>query len=406
MAGEKRLTARKVAAHRADSILSDGAGLYLRGRTDRRSGTFGATWFFKASIGGGKRPEVGLGTREAVTLAQAREKAAACRAAIAAGRHPATALRQADDRPTWAEAARTFLDEVKLPALSSAKSRAKWERAFFKHGANLRALRVDHVDQDDIMTALRPIWTEKNVTARFNRAAYGALLGYCKVRGWREGDNPAAWAHNLEFLLTKAKPDVRHHAAMPYADVPAFYARLREDAKSMLGGGSARCLAFLILCAQRSGEVRGAEWGELDYDARVWTVPRLRTKKKLIDYRVPLTDQMLDVLGPHGGSGLVFPAPRRYDDRGLALPGQHVMSDNTLRKRMRDMGEGEATPHGFRSSFKDFCLERTDFAEAVTELCLGHVVGSEARNAYARTDQVEKRRAVKERWNAHVAGSA
>jgi integrase len=266
--------------------------------------------------------------------------------------------------------------------------RAGWKNA--KHAAQWGAtldsyvypimgkLPVDSVDTGLVMRALEPIWTEKPETASRVRGRIESILDWATVRGHRQGDNPARWRGHLDNLLpARAKVRrVEHHAALPYGDMGAFMAELRQQP-----GLAARALEFAILTAARTGEVIGATWAEIDLEARVWTIPASRMKAGR-EHRMPLSEAAMAILNglPKGGD-----QPFR-------------MSNMAMLKLLQRMGRKDVTTHGFRSTFSDWCAERTNYPSEVREMALAHTVGDKVEAAYRRGDLFEKRRQLAEAW--------
>ncbi len=248
-----------------------------------------------------------------------------------------------------------------------------------------------------IVAALEPIWTAKPETASRVRGRVEAVPDYAKARGWRSGENPAAWKGSLDHLLP-ARGKVRrveHHAALAWRDVGAFMVDLRGQA-----GIGARALEFAILTAARSGEVRGMTWAEVDLDHAVWVVPASCMKGGR-EHRVPLSGPVLAVLHTMaklraGNSGLVFPG---------AAEGR-PLSDMSLTAVLRRMGRGDLTAHGFRSSFRDRCAEATSYPRELAEAALAHVVGSKVEAAYQRGDYCEKRARMMAEWATYCSRPA
>ena len=249
----------------------------------------------------------------------------------------------------------------------------------------LGALAVEDVTQVDIQNALKPIWHAKAVTASRALNRLGIVLQHGAAMGL---DVDMQATKEARTLHGKQRAEVKHIPAMPWREVPAFYSSLRS------GGVVEYALQFVILTACRSGEVRAAHWSEIDTGARLWTVPGDRTKTGR-EHRVPLSDEALRVLKfmrPMERDGLVFPSVKRG-----------CVSDMAMSMFMRRRGL-EARPHGFRSSFRDWRSEATDTPREVAEAALAHVIGSKVERAYARSDQLEKRAVLMQRWADHCAG--
>ena len=263
MAGLNKLTARKVAAHKKPGRIADGGGLYL---FTRPSGDKG--WIFKRMRNGLER-EIGLGALSQVSLAEARTRAERCRIMQDSGRDPGLAMKQNGESVTFAEAARQVI-KIKTPEWRSAHTLKKWERNLFIYAKPIGGHPVSQIEHSHVLKVLRPLWERANHTGHATRSMIEAVLAYARVQGWREGDNPAVWKNNLEFMLSKAKPRVAHLAAMPYNDVPQFVKGLQPKIDKLYRGGAPAALLFTILCCVRSNEVRGARWEEFDFDAMTY----------------------------------------------------------------------------------------------------------------------------------------
>jgi integrase len=256
-------------------------------------------------------------------------------------------------------------------------------------------LAVASIATDDVLRVLQPIWQAKPETASRVRGRIEAVLDYAAARGWRQGENPARWRGHLANLLpARAKvARVVHHAALPWQEIGAFMARLRQHRAT-----AARALEFTVLTAARTGEVIGARWPEVGMDAAVWTVPAERMKGHRA-HRVPLSAAALAVLRhmlplrPAEGDGFVFPGLR---------PGK-PLSNMAMLKLLERMGHGDLTVHGFRSAFRDWCEEATHTPQAVAEAALAHAVADKVEAAYRRGDLFAKRAALMEEWAAFCA---
>ena len=382
-----RLTAQTAKSALKPGVYSDGGGLYLRvAQGGSRSWAFIFFWHQR-------RREMGLGGTDSVSLARAREKAAAYRAMVADGVDPIAARNAERAIPTFGAVADEFI-ELRSAATKSDKSVARWKRCVGQGGyaEPIRGYRVDTVQVENVLAVLKPIWLEKPEAARGVRTYIENVLDLARARGWRKGsENPAALKGNLEHMLPK-RPSGGHHAAMPYDDVSTFVAGLRErDATS------ARALEFLILCASRSGEVRLATWSEFDLAAALWTIPAERMKAGKA-HRVPLSPRAIELLKQFGVG-----APDEFVFAGKK-PGAplSVMAFDML---MRRLGR-EETVHGFRSSFRDWAGDKTTFPREIAEMALAHAVGDSVERAYRRGDALAKRRALMEEWGAYLAGAS
>lgn len=352
------------------------------------------SWILRAMVGG-KRRRMGLGSFPTVTLARARERAREAIDKIDAGTDPIlerqqakSALRAQQARGiTFDAACRAFI-EARSDEWRNAKHRQQWNNTLETYASPIIGkLLVQDVGKEHVLQVLEPIWKTKTETASRLRGRIEQVLDWATARGHREGLNPARWRGHLDKLLSKPEKiaKVEHHAALPADDVAAFIVDLRKRE-----GVSARALEFAILTAARSGEVRGAKWSEIDLDGAVWTVPGERMKASK-EHRVPLSEQAVNLLNSLTrieGNELVFPAPR-----GGPLSD---MSMTAITRRM----EAACVPHGFRSTFRDWAAERTNFPRDVAEMALAHAIGDKTEAAYRRGDLFDKRRQMMDAWAA------
>lgn len=375
-----RLSATAVKAAKQPGRYGDGDGLYLLiGRTGARS------WVCRVQKDG-KRRDIGLGSVKKVSLALARERASKVRSQIEVGLDPITERRKEAGIPTFREAAAIVFAENKKN-WGNAKHRDQWLTTLTKYAfPHFGDMAVSKVDGPDVRDALVAIWLDKPETARRVRQRIVSVIDWAIAKGYRTAPLPIA-AMNKSLPKVKAKP--AHHSALPYAAVPAFVTKLRE--RESVGR-----LAFeaLVLTAARSGEIRGAVWSELDLDQKLWTIPADRMKAGR-EHIVPLSDAAVDAFKRaetyrEARSDLVFPGARQ----GKPL------SDMTLTKICRDM-EIAAVPHGFRSSFRDWVAEETDFDGAVAEMALAHTIENKVEAAYRRGNLLEKRRSLMDAWATH-----
>lgn len=379
-----RLSPRAVATITKPGRHADGGGLYLSvGPGEARRWVFLFRWR-------GKLKEMGLGGFSSVTLAKAREKATAARALVADGVNPLEVKHANAAVPTFGDLADAVVKDLG-PQWKNEKHKAQWAATLTTDAAKLRPLRVDRIETADVLETLKPIWNEKPETASRLRGRIERVLEAAKAKGFRKGENPARWKGHLDHVLPKRRKLTRgHHAALPFADVPAFIGELRGRT-----GMAALALEFAILTAARSGEVRGATWGEIDLKAKLWTVPAERMKAGRV-HRVPLCEravvilEKLKTLSDGSGGSLLFPTPK--PDVGL--------SDAAFSALLKRMGKapGTLTPHGFRSSFRDWAGEVSSFPRDVAEMALAHAVGDMTEQAYRRGDALEKRRKLMDAW--------
>lgn len=355
------------------------------------------SWLLRVMVGG-KRREMGLGGYPAVTLAMAHEKARNARELIRQGIDPILLANQAQSA-LKAEQAKALTFEQCAEAYIEAHE-AGWRNE--KHGQQWRNtlktyvypvmgdMLVHDIALAHVLKVLEPIWRTKTETASRLRGRMESVLDWAKGRGYRQGDNPAAWKGNLDAQLPKREKvaKVEHHEALAVSEVGAFMRQLRNQE-----GTGARALELAILTAARSGEVRGMTWDELDLEAGLWVVPASRMKAGR-EHRVPLSTAALELLKAQPvqtETRLVFPSPR-----------SGPLSDMTLTAVLRRMSV-DAVPHGFRSTFRDWAAERTNYPNEVCEMALAHVVSDKVEAAYRRGDLFEKRRRLMEDWARFLA---
>jgi integrase len=393
-----RLKALEVSRIHEPGLHPDGGGLYLQvtgAEAQARS------WLFRYRVAGRER-QMGLGSASLVSLSEARRKASEARRLRADGVDPIEARRAASERIKL-DARRTMTFRECAEAFFAAK-RAGWRNA--KHAHDWRAsleqhaypvlgpLPVGSIDTELVLKVLQPIWETKTETAGRVRGRIETVLDWAKVKGYRQGDNPARWRGHIDHLLaarSKVRPVV-HHAALAYAELPAFMARLIGQ-----GGVAARALEFTILTAARTSETLHATWGEIDVVAKVWTIPANRMKSGK-EHHVPLSDAALAcldhlhiLLGPD--LPVVFPGTKT----GRPLGGTAML------RVLAEMDRSDLTVHGFRSSFRDWAAETTYFPNEMVEMALAHAVGSKVEGAYRRGDLFLKRRQLMDAWASFLA---
>jgi integrase len=378
-----RLNARVVATITKHGRHADGGGLYLS-----ISPNGGRRWVFLYRWHG-KPTEIGFGSARDVTLARARELAGQARGKLAEGINPKDARRPSGGA-TFGECADRLIEAMR-PSWRNGKHAAQWEMTLRDYAAPLRRLPPDKITTDDVLSVLKPIWSDKPETASRLRGRIERVLDAAKAQGLRTRENPARWRGHLDQLLPKRQRLTRgHHAAMDFADVPAFLGELRARE-----GTAARALEFAILTAARSGEVLGARWSEFDLDRAIWTTPAPRMKAGR-EHRVPLSRHALKIVK----------AMRDACDGEFVFPGQSSskqLSVMALEMVLRRMKIENATVHGFRSAFRDWTAECTHFPNEVCEAALAHVIENKAEAAYRRGDLFDKRRELMEAWAAYCA---
>ena len=387
-AGARRLTATFVRQNRKPGRFGDGNGLYL---VVDPSGA--SRWVLRVQASG-KRRDVGLGGAGSVTLAEARDLAHDVRRKAKAGHDPVAARRaERDGMPTFKTMAEST-HKARLGTWRNGKHTAQWLATLEAHAfRTLGALPVNRVQSGDVLKVLLPIWTEKPETARRVLQRIGNVLDHATAAGHRSGENPCRMA---TIGLPKQGHTVRHFAALPYAELPGFMVKLRAAESVEI---VRLALEFLILTAARSGEVRGATRDEFNVKAKLWTIPAQRMKAER-EHVVPLSPRAVEIvqrateITPAGT--LLFPTMRAQDRQ---------LSDMTLTMVLRRL-KVDATAHGFRSTFRDWVSEETDFAGEVAEMALAHAIGSKVEKAYRRGKLLEKRRELMNAWAAFALGAS
>lgn len=387
-----RLTALGVTKAKKPGMHPDGGGLYLQ-----ITKTGAKSWVYRFMLNGRARM-MGLGPCNVVSLAEARVKASEARKLRVAGIDPIQA-RKAEITKANLESAKAISFKVAAekyieahkPGWRNEKHAAQWASTLETYAYPvLENLPVQGIDVALVMKVLEPIWTKKTETASRVRGRIESILDWATARGYRLGDNPARWRGHLENLLPpRSKVQrVKHHPALPYEETGTFIAALRQRE-----GVAARALEFTILTAMRTSEVIGARWKEIALGKKEWMIPAERIKGGKA-HRVPLStsaiailEEMADGVEP-GEEAFAFHGGRK----GKPLSNMAMLS---LLKRMK---RGDLTVHGFRSTFRDWAAERTNYPREVAEMALAHVVGDKVEAAYRRGDLFEKRRRLMNEW--------
>lgn len=388
-----RLTALKVASIKKPGLYADGGSLYLRVAPGGSKG-----WIFRFTVAGRTR-DAGLGSYPTISLAKARQSADEFRRQVAADVDPIearNAQRLAVARaPSFEECAKFYMASHEV-AWKNDKHRAQWRSTLATYAFPvIGALPVPAIDTQLVLKILEPIWATKPETASRLRGRIEVILSWAKVRGYRDGENPAQWRGHLDHLLP-AKGKVRkvvHHAALPYSEISAFLNLLRRQSCP-----SARALEFLILTASRTSEALSACWSEIDRECQLWSIPAERMKAGK-EHRVPLTPRaraILHEMHQIRQSDFVFPGMK---------PGQ-PLSQMALAMLLRRIGSGHVTVHGFRSTFRDWAAECTLFSGELAEMALAHAVSNAVEAAYRRGDMLDKRRKMMEAWSAFCGGES
>lgn len=370
-----RLSARQIASLKAEGRYPDGDGLYLV--VDKNGSK---RWSLLAKSNG-KRHEYGLGGLRSVSLAEAREAAKAYKVSLRAGVDPRVE-RQAI--PTFDKLARQWIED-QAPTWRGRDTKTHWERSLLIYAKALGPLPVDKIETEHVLGVLQPYWLSRPESGRKLRQRIEAVLDVALVRGWRSGANPARMKGHMEKILPRQSTAVSHRRAVDYHEAPSVMRKL-ADSPAM----SARALEWTILTAARESMTRLATWGEIDGD--VWTLSGDRMKGQGAgEFRIPLSRQALDVLA------LVRPDSPAPDQ--LLFPGlrNRPMSDQTMDSLLTRLNI-DATPHGFRSTFRDWAGDETDHARDVAEMALAHTVGTDTERAYRRKNAFEKRRILMQDW--------
>ena len=391
----EKLTAKEVGSAKTPGLYGDGKGLWLRVGHGA-----GKSWVLRYMIRG-RAHEMGIGSYSDYSLSEARERARHYRKLIKdEGVDPIERRRARRDAD---QAARAKTMTFKECADSCIKAHsAGWRNP--KHAAQwpstletyvypvFAALPVEVIDTALVMRAIEPIWTTKSETASRVRGRIETVLDWAKARGYRDGENPARWKGHLENLLPQKSKvrRVEHHAALPYVELPGFMAELRSQ-----NGVAARAFEFMILTAARTSEVIGARWEEINLAERLWMVPAKRMKAGK-EHRVPLCDRAIEILEEM----------QKIREGSFVFPGGKAgrpLSNMPFLMMLRRMGRGDLTAHGFRSTFSDWCAERTATSSEVREMALAHAVSDKVEAAYRRGDLFEKRRQLAAQWGRFCA---
>jgi integrase len=393
-----RLSAAKITKLAKPGMFCDGGGLYLQASLGT-DGEIKKSWIFRFALHGRER-QMGLGSLHTIGLAEAREKATECRRQCLEGIDPiaardilrAAAAAENAKAKTFDECAEEYI-RAQRGGWRNGKHIQQWTNSLKNYASPVFGrLPVSSIDTSIIVKSLAPIWETKPETAGRVRGRVERVLDWARVRGYRTGDNPARWQGNLEHLLSERSQRVEHYTALPYAEIGAFMAELRER-----DGVAARALEFAILTAGRTGEVLGARWDEIDLQAKVWVVPPDRMKAGK-EHRVPLSAAavaMLERLAKVRENEFIFSGTSRA-----------ILSNMAMLAVLKRMGRGNLTVHGFRSAFRTWASEQTSFAHEVCEQALAHTIPSAVERAYQRGTMFDKRRRLMDAWGQFCAKPA
>ena len=381
---------------------ADGGGLYITVRAE------GPLWFSFRYTLLGRSSEMGLGTLTDISLAKAREWAESLRTKVKLGVdlveenrnnvreerliREKRRLEQLAEQATFKRVAEEFL-EGKRQEFSNQKHAKQWVSTLETYAYPILADKpIKDITRHDVLSVLQPHWLTKNETMTRVRQRIECIIDYAIAKDYRDTSNPALWKSSLKPLLPSPSKvqRVKHHAALPYQEMQAFMTQL----KSMDGGGS-QALRLLIYTACRTSEVLKAEWSEFDISGGVWTIPGSRMKAR-VPHRVALSSAALDLLNSIDRSSIyVFPGAREG----------RPLSNTAMLQTLKRMGRHDLTCHGFRSTFRDWCADRTNFDPMLAEVALAHQQKSETVKAYLRSDMLSKRFELLECWSRYCDGA-
>lgn len=400
------LTAKQAKYESRPGYYADGpnTGLYLQVKAGKSGAT--RSWIFRyTSPVTRKRREIGLGSVRVRKMADARLLAMEYRLQVLDGKDPKDERDSIQLEKIATHAKQVTFDEACLKCIQAKEP--EWKNA--KHGQQWRntlktyvspllgKLPVSSITTDLIYEVLEPIWLNKTETATRVRQRIEVVLDWSKARGYRKGENPARLKGPLGALLPKSNKisKIVHHPAIPYSQIQPFARSLRER-----GGISAFALEFLLLTAARTNEGIKAKWDEFDLDAKIWTIPAERMKSGK-EHRIPLSKrviQILEIMSTGQQNQYVFPSPS-------TIKSTHISLGTCLTLMKRTEGYNNYTPHGLRSTFRDWAAETTNFSNETLEIALAHTIKNKAEAAYRRGDQLTKRAKLMEQWSVFVGTS-
>jgi integrase len=389
------LTTKRIAKLKQPGRYGDGHGLYLQvlSPTNR-------SWCFRYDRGGRGERWMGLGALHTIDLKEARERARKARQQLLDGIDPLDARKaernqralEAAKAITFEEAAQQYFAQHEQ-TWTNAKHRKQFLTSLRAHVfPTIGKLPVAEIDTGLVLKCIEPIWYEKTATANRTRGRVESVLDWATVRGYRRaGDNPARWQGHLSEVLPargQLQKIPKHHAALDFAELPAFMVELRKRE-----GVAARALEFLILNASRTGEILFAVWDEIDFDNQTWTIPASRMKASK-EHRMPLSPPAIEILRT---------LPREEDNRHIFVGARQAgLSHSAFARLLISMGRA-VTAHGFRATFKTWASERTNFANEIVEAALAHTIGSAVERAYRRGTMFDRRRKLMEAWASYCS---
>jgi integrase len=395
-----KLNALKIKSLTNIGMHSDGNGLHLKIQLSKKTKTLNKSWIFRWGAQG--KNTMGLGSLTDVSLADARAKTLECKKLVASGLNPrderdkVKAGQKAEKAHsiTFEKAAKEYI-KTNRSTWKSEKHAQQWENTLDTYAyPKIGKVACAAVTKDQVLSILKPIWTEKHETATRLRGRIEKVLGWAIAKGYRAASNAAAYKDNLQPLLPtiNKRKLVEHHAAMSYDDIPNFFTSIKDDPST-----SARALVFCILTATRTTETTDAEWKEIDLDKRTWIIPKSRMKRS-IEHRVPLSTQLTAILKQmdQKESSYVF--------HGATRKTKPISNMTMLKFLQRKEGCEKTTVHGFRSSFRDWAAEKGNFPREVCEQALAHSLADQTEAAYQRGDYFEKRKELMQAWADYCFG--
>ncbi|MDC2974502.1 integrase arm-type DNA-binding domain-containing protein [bacterium] len=372
----------------------------------QKSKSGSCSWVLRTIVNG-KRREIGVGGYPSVALKYARDEAQRLKNEIRQGTDPLAekAIRKIKIKEmqkfdlTFGDAAERYL-KIKLKEFQNPKHSRQWTSTLATYAYELHPKKVSDIQPSDIIDVLKPIWLTKTETASRLRGRIEKILDWASFHGHRNGENPARWKGNLELTLQNPSSlkNLTHHPALKLQDAANWYDDLNKRS-----GIAAVALKFTVLTLARSGEVRGANWSEIEDD--VWIIPAERTKTKH-EHRIALSNKALELLNNlNRDSTLIFPNNRggNLSDAALSSCMSRINTD-AINPYLDRISNRPAVPHGLRSTFRDWAAEMTEFPSDMAEIALGHRVGSATELAYRRGDMLEKRRLMMEDWCSFLEG--
>jgi integrase len=395
-----KLNALKIKSLSRIGMHSDGGGLYLKLQSSTKTSTLNKSWIFRWGAKGANT--MGLGSLKDVSLAEARELASECHRMVARGLNPrdereklkAEKLSKTSRSITFMAASEQYIETHK-DSWKNVKHKQQWEKTLETYAfPKIGKVSCADVTKAQVLSIMKPIWTEKHETATRLRGRIESVLDWAIAKGYRSEANPAVLKGNLQPLLPhlQKRNRIKHHNAMHYDDVPKFFATIKDDPTI-----SARALVFCLLTATRTSEAVNATWSEIDFAKNTWIIPKQRMKRG-IEHRVPLSHQVCEMLGfiKKANNDFVFCSDVRKT--------KPISNMTMLQFLQRKDGLEKLTVHGFRSSFRDWAAEKGNFAREVCEQALAHALKDQTEAAYQRADYLEKRVALMQEWANYCFG--